>query len=228
MGSAASRLRPSESKRSRPRSDDVEQVGLAVQHQIGGGARDARAPHHAVAAGARDEGVRDRFAVAQQRSDDRQVVGRVVDRRGPRPAQLDARRSPGTAARPGRASARSTPSRSRVPVRAARRDCSCPTAARRARPDASRCPTPRRTPSAACAGSVPGSGAVSTTWCRVPPAKMRPPAARPTSARSGPPVSTTASAAMNPSVVSMPSDSRSAVNLQCSRTSTPSATSAAV
>ena len=47
--------------------------------------------------------------------------------------------------------------------------------------------------------SKAGTGAVTTTWWRAPPAGIRPPAAAPTSASFGPPVSTTCSVSIGPS-----------------------------
>ena len=63
-------------------------------------------------------------------------------------------------------------------ARLPRRGCSSPTADRRTRPDANRFRTPGRRPSAARRHSRDGTGAVTTTWWRVPPAGIRPPADR--------------------------------------------------
>ena len=48
-------------------------------------------PHHPVPAGAGDDRAGDRLAVAEQRADDRQVVGRVVDGGGPRAPYAESR-----------------------------------------------------------------------------------------------------------------------------------------
>ena len=63
IGSAASRLRPSSSKRSRPRSVTSMRSVLAVDEQVRGDPGDARPPHHPVAAGRRDGDSRDGDAV---------------------------------------------------------------------------------------------------------------------------------------------------------------------
>ena len=74
--------------------------------------------------------------------------------------------------------------------------------------------------------------AVTTTWWRAPPAGMRTPAARPTAARVGPPVSTTRPVAISPPVVATPltrSPSRSSpVKPVRSTTRTPAVNRAAV
>ena len=92
IGSVASRLRPSASKRSRPRSVDVDDVGRAVEREVRGDRATRRAPHHPVAAGRGDRDALDaRSRRRSGRAEDRQVVGRVVDGRrpdlagGPRP-----------------------------------------------------------------------------------------------------------------------------------------------
>ena len=77
--------RPRSSKRSiRNRSDVFDDLGGALEHQVGRDARDRRAPHHAVAARARDRRAVDLGAVTEhERARERQVVGGVLDRRGP-------------------------------------------------------------------------------------------------------------------------------------------------
>ena len=73
---------------------------------------------------------------------------------------------------------------------------------------------------------------MTTTWWRAPPAGIRQPAARPTAASVGPPVSTTRSVAIAPDVVLTPATrlpaSLSPVNAVCSTTCTPAVNSAAV
>ena len=77
-----------------------------------------------------------------------------------------------------------------------------------------------------------GWGSVTTTWCRAPPTGMRTPAARPTAASIGPPVSTTRLVAISPALVSTPvtrsPDRTSPVKAAPSSTCTPEVKSAVV
>ena len=110
IGSAASRERPvvveavqPERGRRRPRRC------VPWSDQVGDGAGDAGAPHHPVAAGGGDPGAGHRDAAgSQQRADDRQVVGGVVDGRRPGTTEAEARGDRAPARPSGRASARST------------------------------------------------------------------------------------------------------------------------
>ena len=61
-----------------------------VDREVGGDAGDGRSPHHPVAAGRRDRQPLDAVAVGgETRTEDRQVVGRVIDRGRPHLAQAE-------------------------------------------------------------------------------------------------------------------------------------------
>ena len=197
IGSGASRLRPCSSNRSSPRSVTSTTSVAPRDGEVGGGLRDAGPPHHPVAAGGGDDGAGDRAVGGEHRPEDRQVVGREVDGGRPRLAQPEVGGDRQQRRPSGRAPGRSRPSRTPWPRPAARRGCSSPTARRPPRA-ASRCRTPRRRPSAAAPAPGRGAASVTTTWWRAPPAGIRTPAARPTAARVGPPVSTTRSVAISP------------------------------
>ena len=71
-----------------PRSVTSTTSVAPVDGEVGGGPRDAGAPHHPVTAGGRDDGAGDRRRPAVSSGpEDRQVVGGVVDGGGPRLAQ---------------------------------------------------------------------------------------------------------------------------------------------
>ena len=96
IGSAASRLRPSASNRSRPRSVDVDQVGPAARCARSAATRATPGPHIIPwPPGRGDRDALDPVAVGRERrAEDRQVVGRVVDRRRPDPAEAELARRP--------------------------------------------------------------------------------------------------------------------------------------
>ena len=79
-------------------------------------------------------------------------------------------------------------------------------------------------------GARSGCGSVTATWCRTPPAGTGTPASLPTSASSGPPVSTTIGAAIGPWLVCTPVTVSPSVarpvNVTRSRTCTPLVASA--
>ena len=90
IGSGATRLLPSASKRSRPRSVRSSQSHSPVVVRSAATCGDRRAPHHAVAGRAGHHGALDRAVVGEQRAEDRQVVGGVVDGRRPRAPKAEA------------------------------------------------------------------------------------------------------------------------------------------